>query len=305
MIKDRSRLLRFGAVVNLVALAIASMCQPSLAQSFDYGVAPVGYPVLPLLFSQTLENCQTQISKIQSSDPEFVIKSVPGLPSCYSYSWNNNPGTCYLEFVFTPNDIGQRSASISFTQDPQTPKGCLLEPENLYGAGFTLTPSLPLGPNHFGLALPSPQPTSSPFWQGYSALTFDSGNAKVSWTPTLSYHTNGGIPMPAAVPNPAPSPFTTLNDSITLGFGAPIPSVSPTPTASFPVAGGKLTVSGVYSANTFPPVPVDPVTNEYTYLMTGIKGASVTFPSPTSLTHCIPVTSTAMRFLFARVPNLL
>jgi hypothetical protein len=70
--------------------------------------------------------------------------------------------------------------------------------------------------NDFALELPNPQLSNPPFSAGYSSLTFDSGNASVNWTAKITYQTSGKIPVPAAEPSPAPTPFSTNGVPVTL-----------------------------------------------------------------------------------------
>jgi hypothetical protein len=238
--------------------------------SFDAGALQLGTQVMT---TGSLEStCATTVTGFNitgTNASDFTYDDTTPKHPCNNYTWgsSNLGSSCNVIIDFSPGGTGARSAVI-------TPAFCpplaSVPSVTAFGAGVNITAShtLEVPPNPiYGLELPSPQSTASPFSGEFATLTFDSGNAKVKWTTKFSYQTSGGVPSPAAKPSPAPTPFTTENDTITLGFGVqPTSAMSPTPTASYPVAGGSVNITAKYNAG----APNDPVTTGISALMTGV-----------------------------------
>jgi hypothetical protein len=275
--KDRyMSCLELGVILGFVALAIFGGQGVCLAQvqTVDAGPWLVGY-LQPGSLSGEVSNCTTTISSYNlTGDSDFSAENPPNsTKGCIGYTWNshNSGSKCYLTLGFTPQSTGPRSATLT----PVQTGSCPVPTFELYGAGITLTPSsvqsLQPTVTDFALALPQMSPNPSPpFSAGFNSITFDSDDASVEWTANLKYQTSGLLPKVAATPNPTPTPFTTNGEPITLGFGTPIPDASPTPTETFSVAGGALTVTAQYSAS--PKASNDPVMNTFPSWMTGVPG---------------------------------
>ncbi len=192
-------------------------------------------------------------------------------PGCIPDYTLDDGDSCVFMVTFTPPkslDAGSTVISLTISNNPTTTY-------SIYGAGFSL--STQNGLNNFPLMLPESQTTAS---SGFASITIDSGNAKIKWDPTLEYQSIGRFPpTPASVP--MDSFDTTSTSSYTLGFGTPIPEATPTPTKTYQVAGGQLTLKATYSA---PGVAVNPAkfnnpaTSMLKATVTGIPGTPSGIP---------------------------
>lgn len=272
---SRARTVIMLAVIGLIAWALFSTDRPVLAQTCVQppavlvNIGPAWMSAVKLTYTSGLTSgCPTTLEGFQTSGntSDFSIQSGPA-PGCIGFTWTsaNLNKKCSITVTFNPTATGTRSVVIT----PTVSNNVSVSSLTVEGTGFTIMPSSVQAPqqyiNDFALALPSYPPLSA----GYGSITFDSGNATVSWTPTLQYHTSGHIPNPPVQPSPAPTPFTTGSGGpFTLGSGTPIPGASPTPSATFPLAGGALTLA----AETDIGAAGDPRYVEYSAAITGIDG---------------------------------
>ncbi|MGB8411423.1 MAG: hypothetical protein WCE23_01220 [Candidatus Binatus sp.] len=293
MIRDGSKpRLQAGAIVFcaltvaififLISPAAGFACEWSL-KTFDFGAVEQGnsnaesevYDMPELTVELSNINCSTNtINSISSSDStDFPLSnSSDYTPGCLP-SYTLSAGTsCYFLVTFTPQGLEPHETTLSITDSNSN----LDLTDTLAGAEFSVSP-LTDGEgnmNNFALMLASPQPTAYP---GYAPVTLNSGNAKITWTGTLSYQTSGGIPKPPASIK-IKSFDTSDNNSQTVAFGeTPVPAGMPTPSSAkmlYEVAGGQLTLNVEYKAG----LHNDPVTNALIGTVTGIPGTPSGIP---------------------------
>lgn len=272
-----SRFITMVEMIGLVGMALATAARPAFAQNCSQPSNSNGLVDMGAMWINTVSTeiqapwksgCPTTIVRFQTSGEtsDFAIANGPA-PGCVGFTWTsaNLNRDCNITIYFKPTATGTYSEVIT----PVVSNGVGVGSLTAQGAGFTITASSVETPqiflDNFALALPEPQSATTPS-DGYGSLTFDSGQAAVSWTPTLQYQTSGGLPNPPAQPAPAPTPFSTANGPFTLGFGSPIPGASPPPSVSFPIAGGFFNLD----AETDIGADYDPTTLQFPAWITGV-----------------------------------
>jgi hypothetical protein len=293
MIKDWSdSWLRAGAVIIgaftaatftlffCVPTAYANCCTCTAEETYNYG-AEESKTSNPGIFVGAVQYfCgNTAFSGVTNSDPnDFTVSypsNLPG-PSCNGFAWNsgNQGAICYFQVSFSPQATSlnpQGTGAYNSTVTLNVTNGNGPNVLQAYGAGFTLSTethdknSKGLPVDSFSLMYESPP---SP---GFGSITFDPGNAEITWSGQLDYQTSGEDPKkPARIPI---ATFTANQAPYVIGFGTP--GAESTPNASYPIAGGQLTLQSNYSAPASAPTPVvnNPATNAITGYLTGIPSS--------------------------------
>jgi hypothetical protein len=283
----------FGSVPNASAV-----CSCSCAANTSWNYGPVeSRASASQVFGFQLYNCATGITgfTVTGSDKQDIISitNTPGHQGCIGFNWLSGfqPAACYVTIQFSPQGTGARDATIApdATGDSYTPPAV-----NSYGAGFTLTPErhdVSGSPTTTsGMCTGQGAPYScctgagtgtcvdafrlayeSGTLQGFGYITFDPGNADITWNGTLDYQTSGNLPKQAAkIDKSGIKKFTTKAKPYTIGIGpVPNPPPGPPPERTYAdIFGGQLQLKATYDKS-----GVGQVTNMTTAYVTGFPSS--------------------------------
>jgi hypothetical protein len=252
-----------GPIFPLASASAQCTAAPDSSEDFgptQFGVNDYAYTVEWFSVTSGCPSTTLQGFPPGGDDPaDFTITPVSGKPYCFGYTWGGGHhafgSKCWITITFRPAATGARDAVIT----PAFTNGLVGPNTYVYGAGFTLSPQSSTM-NVFPLTLPSQLPFRIP--EGFTSITFDSGDATVQWDQSseaaLQYQTSGGIPSPAAAIALDSNPFTTGNGTYTIAFGSGNGMVNPpVVNQDEPVAGGIMYPIATYDVG----AQNDPVTD--------------------------------------------